>query len=124
MTPSSPYDSRQVYRLKNREDTGLSNEREVETLPHELRGRVCDGLASLPASAWPRRKMLAEVANFIAKKRPENCDVCDLRSRQVRAELLSTVPVDEVGGYRRGVLRSSPRPASQRLLPSRPSRYS
>jgi DNA polymerase V len=32
------------------------------------------------------------------KKRPQSRGVCDLRSPEVRAELLATVPVDEVWG--------------------------
>jgi DNA polymerase V len=43
-------------------------------------------------------KTLAKVANFIAKKRPQYRGVCDLRSSQVRADLLPTVPVEEVWG--------------------------
>ena len=43
-------------------------------------------------------KTLAKVANFIAKKRPQYRGVCDLRSSRVRAELLPTVPVEEVWG--------------------------
>ena len=43
-------------------------------------------------------KTLAKVANFIAKKRPHYRGVCDLPSSQVRAELLPTVPVEEVWG--------------------------
>lgn len=38
------------------------------------------------------------VANFIAKKRPQYRGVCDLRLDQVRAELLPTVPVEEIWG--------------------------
>jgi DNA polymerase V len=43
-------------------------------------------------------KTLVKVANFVAKKRPQYRGVCDLRSSQVREELLLTVPVDEVWG--------------------------
>ncbi len=43
-------------------------------------------------------KTFAKVANFIAKKRPQYLGLCDLRSSQVRAELLCTVPVGEVWG--------------------------
>ena len=74
------------------------NSREVEPLARELRERVqrwvgiptCVGIAST--------KTLAKVANFIAKKRPKYRGVCDLRSDRVRAELLPTVPVEEVWG--------------------------
>jgi DNA polymerase V len=77
---------------------GEFREREVEPLARELRDRVhrwvgiptCVGIAST--------KTLAKVANFIAKKRPQYRGVCDLRSSQMRAELLPTVPVDEVWG--------------------------
>jgi DNA polymerase V len=77
---------------------GEFREREVEPLARELRERVqrwvdiptCVGIAPT--------KTLAKVANFIAKKRPQYRGVCDLRSIQVRADLLSTVPVDEVWG--------------------------
>jgi len=77
---------------------GEFREREVEPLARELRERVrrwtgiptCVGIAPT--------KTLSKVANFIAKKRPQYLGVCDLRSSQVRAELLSTVPVDEVWG--------------------------
>ncbi|MBV8866700.1 MAG: hypothetical protein JO210_15005 [Acidobacteriaceae bacterium] len=43
-------------------------------------------------------KTLAKVANWMAKKRPEFGGVCDLRSLEARAELLSTVPLAEVWG--------------------------
>jgi len=49
-------------------------------------------------SESPLTKTLTKVANFIAKTRPQYRGVCDLRSSQVRADLLSTVPVDEVWG--------------------------
>ena len=77
---------------------GDFREREVESLARELRERVqrwveiptCVGLAPT--------ETLAKVANFIAKKRPQYRGVCDLRSSAVRAELLPTVPVEEVWG--------------------------
>ena len=73
-------------------------EREVEGMARELRARVqrwtgiptCVGIAPT--------KTLAKVGNFIAKKRPQFGGVCDLRSAAVRAELLATVPVEEVWG--------------------------
>ena len=39
-----------------------------------------------------------EVANFIAKKRPQYAGVCDLRDGRVRAELLPMVPLEELWG--------------------------
>lgn len=45
-----------------------------------------------PLQLWTRGN------NFIAKKRPQYRGVCDLRLDRVRAELLPTVPVEEVSG--------------------------
>ena len=98
---------------------GEFREREVEPLARELRERVqrwvgiptCVGIAST--------KTLAKVANFIAKKRPQYRGVCDLRSRDVRADLLSTVPVDEVWGI--GAASRS-RPGRRCARPSRATR--
>ena len=56
------------------------------------------GSAYPPVFGIAPTKTLAKVANFIAKKRPQYRGVCDLRSSRVRAELLPTVPVEEVWG--------------------------
>jgi len=73
-------------------------EREVEPLALELRERVQRWVGIPTCVGIAPTKTLAKVANFIAKKRPQYRGVCDLRSSQVRADLLSTVPVDEVWG--------------------------
>ena len=70
----------------------------MEPLARELRERVHRRVAIPTCVGIAPTKTLAKVANFIAKKRPQYRGVCDLRSSQVRAELLSTVPVDEVWG--------------------------
>jgi DNA polymerase V len=49
-------------------------------------------------SVTATRRVERGTSNFIAKKRPQYRGVCDLRSSRVRADLLSTVPVDEVWG--------------------------
>jgi DNA polymerase V len=77
---------------------GEFREREVEPLARELRERVHRWVGIPTCVGIAPTKTLAKVANFIAKKRPQYRGVCDLRSSQVRAELLSTVPVDEVWG--------------------------
>ena len=73
-------------------------EREVEPLARELRERVQRWIGIPTCVGLAPTKTLAKVANFIAKKRPQYRGVCDLRSNQVRAELLPTVPVEEVWG--------------------------
>ena len=73
-------------------------EREVEPLARELRERVHRWVGIPTCVGVAPTKTLAKVANYIAKKRPQYAGVCDLRSSQVRAELLPTVPVDEVWG--------------------------
>ena len=77
---------------------GEFREREVEPLARELRERVQRWVGIPTCVGIATTKTLAKVANFIAKKRPQYRGVCDLRSSQVRADLLSTVPVDEVWG--------------------------
>ena len=77
---------------------GEFGEREVEPLARELRERVHRWVGIPTCVGIAPTKTLAKVANFIAKKRPQYPGVCDLRSASVRAELLSTVPVDEVWG--------------------------
>jgi DNA polymerase V len=73
-------------------------EREVEDLARELRDRVLRWTGIPTCVGIAPTKTLAKVGNFIAKKRPQFRGVCDLRSPEVRAELLATVPVDEVWG--------------------------
>ncbi len=77
---------------------GEFREREVEPLARELRERVHRWVGIPTCVGIAPTKTLAKVANFIAKKRPQYRGVCDLRSSRVRADLLSTVPVDEVWG--------------------------
>ena len=77
---------------------GEFNEKEVEPLARELRERVHRWVGIPTCVGIAPTKTLAKVANFIAKKRPQYRGVCDLRSNQVREELLPTVPVDEVWG--------------------------
>jgi DNA polymerase V len=77
---------------------GDFHERKVEPLARELRERVHRWVGIPTCVGIAPTKTLAKVANFIAKKRPQYRGVCDLRSSRVRAELLSTVPVDEVWG--------------------------
>ncbi|MBB5319480.1 Y-family DNA polymerase [Tunturibacter empetritectus] len=73
-------------------------EREVGDLARELRDRVLRWTGIPTCVGIAPTKTLAKVGNFIAKKRPQFRGVCDLRSPEVRAELLATVPVDEVWG--------------------------
>jgi nucleotidyltransferase/DNA polymerase involved in DNA repair len=75
--------------LRRRASAGQSRELR-ERVRHWVGIPTCVGIAPT--------KTIAKVANFIAKKRPQYLGVCDLRSNQVRAELLTTVPVDEVWG--------------------------
>ena len=77
---------------------GEFGEREVEPLARELRERVARWVGIPTCVGIAPTKTLAKVANFIAKKRPQYGGVCDLRSPSVRAELLPTVPVEEVWG--------------------------
>jgi DNA polymerase V len=73
-------------------------EREVEDLARDLRDRVLRWTGIPTCVGIAPTKTLAKVGNFIAKKRPQFRGVCDLRSPELRAELLATVPVDEVWG--------------------------
>ncbi len=77
---------------------GEFNSREVEPLARELRDRVHRWVGIPTCVGIAPTKTLAKVANFIAKKRPQYRGVCDLRSSRVRAELLPSVPVEEVWG--------------------------
>ena len=80
------------------DESFLNLAREVEPLARALRERVHRWVGIPTCVGIGPTKTLAKVANFIAKKRPEYGGVCDLRSSQVRAELLPTVPVEEVWG--------------------------
>ena len=77
---------------------GEFREGKVEALARELRERVHRWVSIPTCVGIAPTKTLAKVANFIAKKCPQYRGVCDLRSNQVRDELLPTVPVDEVWG--------------------------
>ena len=77
---------------------GEFNGREIEMLARTLRERVHRWVGIPTCVGIAPTKTLAKVANFIAKKRPGYRGVCDLRSSRVRAELLPTVPVEEVWG--------------------------
>jgi DNA polymerase V len=79
-------------------DLGGFRESEVEPLARKLRERVQRWVGIPTCVGIAPTKTLAKVANFIAKKRPHYLGVCDLRSSQVRTDLLSKVPVDEVWG--------------------------
>src|ERR1700710_3298435 len=79
-------------------NVGEPRESEVEPLARELRERVQRWVGIPTCVGIAPTKTLAKVANFIAKKRPQYRGVCDLRSSQVRADLLPTVPVHEVWG--------------------------
>lgn len=72
--------------------------REVEPLARALRERVHRWVGIPTCVGIAPTKTLAKVANFIAKKRPQYAGVCDLRDGRVRADLLHTVPVEEVWG--------------------------
>lgn len=72
--------------------------REVEALARALRERVLRWVGIPICVGIAPTKTLPKVANFIAKKRPQYRGVRDLRLDQVRAELLPTVPVEEVWG--------------------------
>ena len=71
---------------------------EVEEIARELRERVLRWTGIPTCVGIAPTKTLAKLGNFIAKKRLPFGGVCDLRSASVRAELLPTVPVDEVWG--------------------------
>ncbi len=79
---------------------------EIAALAHALRARVRQWTGIPTCIGIGPTKTLAKLANFLAKKRPELGGVCDLRAASVRAELLPTVPIDEVWGIGR---RSAPK---------------
>ncbi len=79
-------------------DLGEFRSRDLEALARELRERVLRWTGIPTCVGIAPTKTLAKLANFIAKKRPEFRGVCDLREEKVRAELMPTVPVDEVWG--------------------------
>lgn len=72
--------------------------RDLVQFARELRSRVKQWTGIPTCVGMGPTKTLAKVGNFIAKKRPQFKGVCDLRSPEVRAELLASVPVDEVWG--------------------------
>jgi len=71
---------------------------DVEPLARELRERVLRWTGIPTCVGIAPTKTLAKLGNYIAKKRVQFKGVCDLRSPAIRAELLATVPVDEVWG--------------------------
>ncbi len=77
---------------------GEFDSREVEPLARALRERVHRWVGIPTCVGIAPTKTLAKVANFIAKKRPQYGGVCNLRLASDRAELLPTVPVEEVWG--------------------------
>jgi len=91
--------SQQTYSIdESFMNLGEFRDREVGPLERELRERVQRWVGIPTCVGIVPTKTLAKVANFIAKKRPQYRGVCDLRSSHVRADLLSTVAVDEVWG--------------------------
>lgn len=64
----------------------------------ELRERVLTWTGIPTCVGIAPTKTLAKLGNFLAKKRPQFRGVCDLRTPTARAELLQSVPVEEVWG--------------------------
>jgi DNA polymerase V len=85
-----------AFKIRDLINLGEFREREVEPLARELRERVLRWVCIPTCVGIAPTKTLAKVA----KRRPQYRGVCDLRSASVRAELLPTVPVDEVWGNR------------------------
>jgi DNA polymerase V len=79
----------------NLTESGLHD---VEIMSRELRDRVLRWTGIPTCVGIGPTKTLAKLGNFIAKRRPLFRGVCDLRSPEIRAELLASVPVDEVWG--------------------------
>ena len=71
---------------------------DLKELARELRDRVLRWTGIPTCVGIAPTKTLAKLGNFLAKKRPQFHGVCDLRSAAVRAELLPSVPVEEVWG--------------------------
>jgi DNA polymerase V len=72
--------------------------RDLVEMGRELRERVLTWTGIPTCVGIAPTKTLAKLGNFLAKKRPQFRGVCDLRAEPVRAELLSSVPVEEVWG--------------------------
>lgn len=72
--------------------------RDLEILTRELRLRVLKWTGIPTCVGLGPTKTLAKLANFAAKKRPVHRGVCDLRSAEIRAAVLPTIPVEEVWG--------------------------
>jgi DNA polymerase V len=72
--------------------------RDIEALTRELRDRVHRWTGIPTCVGLGPTKTLAKLANFAAKKRPVYRGVCDLRSPEIRAAVLPTIPIEEVWG--------------------------
>jgi DNA polymerase V len=72
--------------------------RDLLTFAQDIRARVWSWTGIPTCMGIGPSKTLAKVADFIAKKRPSFRGVCDLTNAWARAELLPTVPVEEVWG--------------------------
>ncbi len=70
----------------------------MEPLARELRERVHRWVGIPTCVGIAPTKTLAKVANFIAKKRPQYAASATCALSRSVAELLATVPVDEVWG--------------------------
>lgn len=71
---------------------------DLVTIGRELRQRVLQWTGIPTCVGIAPTKTLAKLGNYLAKKRPQFHGVCDLRSVTARAELLPSVPVEEVWG--------------------------
>lgn len=72
--------------------------RDLPELARDVRARVLQWTGIPTCIGIGPTKTLAKLGNFLAKKRPHFRGVCDLRRVEVRAELLPSVPVEEVWG--------------------------
>src|SRR6202140_2367760 len=72
--------------------------RDLVEMGRELRERVLTWTGIPTCVGIAPTKTLAKLGNFLAKKRPQFRGVCDLRAATARAELLPSVPVEEVWG--------------------------
>jgi DNA polymerase V len=70
--------------------------RDLVEMGRELRERVLTWTGIPTCVGIAPTKTLAKLGNFLAKKRPQFRGVCDLRAATARAELLPSVPVEEV----------------------------
>lgn len=71
---------------------------DVVPLARELRDRVLHWTGIPTCVGIGPTKTLAKLGNYLAKKRPQFEGVCDLRDYDHRADLLPTVPIEEVWG--------------------------